>query len=152
MPVPASDRHARTVSIIDHLMATGALLPSRMSSPSTWSPEARLARAVLGQALIEIRDHSDKPEYRRRIVQDLEWIGSNDRSWPYSFLRLCDSLGLEPEYVRRHVAQWMQTVARPQQRLWSAHRLFARSSNDSTRSPAAHSETVRKSRLRAAVE
>ena len=63
-------------------------MPSQMSSDSNWSPATRLAGAVLGQTLMEIRDHFHEPRYRRRISQDLAWVDSNDRRWPYSFVPL----------------------------------------------------------------
>jgi hypothetical protein len=122
MLIPSSNPQLREVSVIEHLMAAGDILPSQVSSRSTWSPERRLAGAVLGQTLVEIRDHSHNLQYQRHIVADLEWVASDDTSWPYSFLRLCEVIGLEPEYVRWRVRQWTQPIPRPRQRRWSVHR------------------------------
>jgi len=118
MPQPQFESEA---SIVGHLLASGEILPSQLASPSAWSPEKKLAGAVLAHTLIEIRDHYRDAHYRRRVTQDLEWVGSDDAQWPYSFIRLCELFGLEVEYVRSIVAKWTQgecSVQRP----WSAHR------------------------------
>ena len=122
MPLPQFDSDGREAGVVGHLLAAGEMLPSQLSSPSDWSPEKKLAGAVLAHTLIEIRDHHRDPHYRRRIAQDLEWVGSDDAEWPYSFVPLCELFGLEPEYVRSVVAKWTQAEAPQQQRPWSAHR------------------------------
>ncbi len=122
MPVPQFESDGRDTSIVGHLLATGEMLPSQMPSPSDWSPEKRLAGAVLAHTLLEIRDHYRAPHYRRRVTQDLEWVGSDDTEWPYSFVPLCELFGLEPEYVRTIVARWIHAETVHQPRPWSAHR------------------------------
>jgi len=67
-------------------------------SPTTFSGEARLALAILQDA-IQIYC---KPEASLRLRREAaSWLGSSDRSWCFSFERICEALGLEPEYVRR---------------------------------------------------
>ena len=122
MPLPQFEPDGRDSSVVGHLLASGEILPSQMPSPSDWSPEKKLAGAVLAHTLLEIRDHHRDAHYRRRVAQDLEWVGSNDTEWPYSFVPLCELFGLEPEYVRGIVARWTQTDTLQQQRPWSAHR------------------------------
>ena len=122
MPLPQFESDGRDAGIVGHLLASGEMLPSQLTSPSDWSPEKKLAGAVLAHTLIEIRDHHSDPHYRRRISQDLEWVSSIDTEWPYSFVPLCELFGLEPEYVRGIVAKWAQGVTVSQQRPWSAHR------------------------------
>ncbi|HVO28302.1 MAG TPA: hypothetical protein VMW56_32265 [Candidatus Margulisiibacteriota bacterium] len=122
MPLPQLEPEVRDTSVVGHLLATGEMLPSQMPSPSDWSPEKKLAGAVLAHTLIEIRDHHGDPQYRRRIAQDLEWVNSDDTEWPYSFVPLCELFGLEPEYVRSTVMRWTQMQPAEPQRPWSAHR------------------------------
>ena len=122
MALPQSEPEGRDPGVIGHWLASGEILPSQGPSPSGWSPEKKLAGAVLAHTLIEIRDHHHEPHYRRRIAQDLEWVNSDDTEWPYSFVRLCDLFGLELEYVRGIVARWTQVKMAQQQRPWSAHR------------------------------
>ncbi len=60
------------LSVIDSLMAGGELLPAQLPVASHWSPEKRLAAAVLASALVEIRDHhgsSGAPPPQRRGVR-----------------------------------------------------------------------------------
>jgi hypothetical protein len=65
-------------------------------------PEGMLAAGVFCQAANDLQ----KFRYERRHTGQLlyrearDWVASNDRSWPYSFLNLCDALHLAPEIVR----------------------------------------------------
>jgi len=88
-------------------MAGGSMMPAQAPTWCFWSPEKRLAGAVLADALIEVRDHRADPKYRRLIAEDLAWIGSNDARKPYSFVRLCQLLNIEPVWVRETVHRWM---------------------------------------------
>lgn len=97
------------LDVLGHLMAGGQLLAAQQPSASDWSPEKKLAGAVLASALVEIRDHHGNPAYRRRIAEDLEWILSEDEQWPYSFRRLCALFDLDRVWVREIVQQWMST-------------------------------------------
>jgi len=121
MHSPTSTPRERDLPTLEHLLASGELLPSQLPSASSWSPEKKLAAAVLGQALIEVRDHHADPHYRRRIAEDLEWIGSDDADWPYAFVPLCELLALEPEYVRATVQRWLATPSSPHRQV-SVHR------------------------------
>jgi hypothetical protein len=103
---PRSASASVGLSVIDGLMAGGELLPAQLPSASHWSPEKRLAAAVLASALVEIRDHHGSPGHRRRITEALEWIALDDGSWPFSFVRLCDLFGLEVDWVRGVIARW----------------------------------------------
>jgi len=107
---------AEESGIIGHLLAGGEMVPAQQASPSTWSPEKKLAAAVLTAALTEIRDHHLDRSYRRRVAEDVAWVSSNDSEWPYSFIPLCELFGLETEYVRGVVRRWLQRTepcARP---------------------------------------
>jgi hypothetical protein len=99
--------------VLDHLLAGGAVVAAQMPSPCRWSPERRLAGAVLASALVEVREHHAKPGYRRAVGKDLEWIFSDDQQWPYSFVRLCEALGVEPDYVRVWVQRWLNAETTP---------------------------------------
>lgn len=95
---------------LEELMAGGCLLPAQTAGWCFWTPEKRLAGAVLAAALIEIRDHHADPKYRRMITEDLVWLRSNDASATYSFIRLCQLLNIEPAWVRETVHRWMAAV------------------------------------------
>lgn len=98
------------MQVIEHLLAGAAILPAQTPTPSQWSPERRLAGAVLAAALAEVRDHHAKASYRRAIDRDLEWIFSDDIQWPFSFVPLCHALAVEPDYVRAMVRRWLSNA------------------------------------------
>ncbi len=103
------------VAVISHLLAGGEIVAAQLPTPSQWSAEKKLAAAVLAGALVEVRDRHDQPHYDRRIQEDLKWIYSDDATWPFSFVRLCQLFGLEPEYVRVVVQRWMAGTTCPRQ-------------------------------------
>lgn len=64
--------------------------------------ERRLMRAVLVDA-IEIylsRIDAESVEARRELAEVRRWFRSGDRTWPFSFERVCEALDLDPERVR----------------------------------------------------
>jgi hypothetical protein len=78
-------------------------------------PEYRLIVAVLEDAVDCYQKHAFARETKARQLFDdaAEWIASDDRHWPYSFVSICDILGLNPEYIRRGLEDWKgrQTIA-----------------------------------------
>jgi hypothetical protein len=74
-----------------------------------WTPEKKLAAAVLASALVEIRDHHGRRAHRSRVTGALDWVRSDDHEWPYAFVRLCDLLNLDADWVRREVRGWVDT-------------------------------------------
>ncbi len=109
----SSDRDVDSVflgdgmSEVEHLMASGEMLPTQLPSHAAWSPCKKLAASVLASALVEIRDHSHDPAYDKRINEDIDWIECGEVEWPFSFLRVCDLLGLDPDWVKTNVQHWM---------------------------------------------
>ena len=70
--------------------------------------ELRLLSAILLEAIhsfskgFEPRRASDRPGTRAYIERQAEtWLFANDRASCFSFLNVCDALGLDPAYVRR---------------------------------------------------
>lgn len=97
--------------VIEELMSSGGMVPAQMPSPSHWTPEVQLAAAVLASALMEIREHCGNPRHRRLVAQDLAWLWSNNTNWPFSFVRICYLLRIEPAWVRRMVKRWQREAA-----------------------------------------
>src|SRR5262249_8502563 len=75
---------------LDLLFASGELLPSQLAVRSVWSPEKKLAAAVLEGALTEIRNYGAGPRRLRALKAALDWVRSDDTSWPYAFRPLCE--------------------------------------------------------------
>jgi hypothetical protein len=72
------------------------MLPSQFFNPqdrSSLQPEKRLMLAVLEDAVGLYTRVPQAPETEA-------WVQADDRSWPYSFVNLCDALGLDRTAVR----------------------------------------------------
>jgi hypothetical protein len=83
----------------------------------TQSPERELAVSVLAQAALDIeRCREARRGRKRRIYREAyNWVASDDRSWPYSFLNLCDAVSLSPAFLRARLlnesaAAWERPV------------------------------------------
>jgi hypothetical protein len=43
----------------------------------------------------------------RRLGREAEqWLFADDPHWPFSFLSVCDALGLSPQYIRQGLKRW----------------------------------------------
>jgi len=89
---------------LDELLATGDGIAS--ASVPTDCGERRLRWAVLIDAIAIYRQGGDgklSAKKRARWLRERKWILSDDTSWPFSFVSICDALGLDPPYLRRLV-------------------------------------------------
>jgi hypothetical protein len=72
-----------------------------------------LAAGVLKQAVRDLRRFRNaKSGTARELYLDAElWLTANDFSWPFSFLNVCQTLGLEPETLRQDLLDdlWLGT-------------------------------------------
>ena len=64
-----------------------------------------LAAGILKQAALDLRRfHGGTSEIEREFYLDAyRWVMSDDCSWPFSFLNVCQALDLIPETVREEV-------------------------------------------------
>ena len=64
-----------------------------------------LADGILKQAALDLRRfHSANSAVEREFYLDAyRWVTSDDCSWPFSFLNVCQSLDLAPETVREEM-------------------------------------------------
>ena len=65
-------------------------------------PEPKLAAAVFYQAVNDLRklQHERRQPGRVLYADARNWVASNNRSWPYSFLNVCDALHLTADLIR----------------------------------------------------
>jgi len=71
------------------------------ASPVRFSGEYRLALAILHDAIqIYCMEGSGRRNLQLRR-EAARWLHSDDRSWCFSFERICETLELEPDCVRR---------------------------------------------------
>ena len=91
---------------VAELFVPDTMLPSQYfdrARRTEYDGERRLMIAVLEDAVDVYRKLAGARDARRQqLFKDAEeWIESPDRSWIFSFLNICDVLGIEPEYLRR---------------------------------------------------
>jgi hypothetical protein len=88
------------------------ILPSqyfeRFQIDASLQPEKRLMLAVLEDAVGTFQKYAIATgrRARRLFAEAEEWFASEDVSWPYAVLNICQALGLEPAYVRRGLMHW----------------------------------------------
>ena len=77
------------------------------SVPSAASlPERALLRAVLQEAILDVRGHAtgmSQKNRRRAAQQAYYWMLSRDVTWPFSFENICALLGFDADCLRRWV-------------------------------------------------
>ena len=68
-----------------------------------WQPERRLMLAVLEDAIDAYVDNvgAQRGNRRVRFNEAANWFRSNDTEWPFSFVCICDALGIDPAVIRR---------------------------------------------------
>ena len=107
----------------------------RLGPDASVVPEKRLLLAVLEEAVVTFQRYvTDTGRRGRRLFREAEeWVGSEQGDWPCSFHNICDSLGLDPAYLRRGLERWRDDQrAHPGLRLPHRHP-FRRLSGSRTR-------------------
>jgi len=71
-------------------------------------PERRLMLAVLEEAVNDHQRHvvASGTAGRRLFCEAHAWIASHDTQWPYSFVNICEALGLDPGALRAGLRRW----------------------------------------------
>lgn len=96
------------------LLEPDTLLPSQffagLRQKAHMSGERRLMIAVLEDGLHCFQKHIDAvdPKARQLFLDAEEWIMSDDQSWFFSFVNVCETLGLDPDYVREGLLKWSE--------------------------------------------
>jgi hypothetical protein len=94
------------------LFEPDALLPAQFYSAfrggSGVRGEKRLMLAVLEDALDCFQKYSSARDGHAQQLFDeaYAWIVSGDRGWFYSYENICDTLEINPEYLRRGLERW----------------------------------------------
>lgn len=98
-----------------------------MRARAVVEPERNLLLAVLTDAIVRYQALACTSDIgRRRDLGEAErWLLSNDRQWPYSFVNVCEALGIEPTSLRGALASWREAHA-PRRTGGSARRSLLR--------------------------
>ena len=78
-------------------------------------PEGRLLWAVLENAVETYMKYATATSRRgQRLFREAEeWIRKDEPTWLYSFVSICQVLGLDPDYVRGGLTRWRETRGAP---------------------------------------
>ena len=78
---------------------------TRLQRGSVWSGEQRLMAAILEDAVaVSSKPGMPRTSKARHVLREtLRWLRSNDRTWTFSFLRICETLDLDPSAIRRAI-------------------------------------------------
>lgn len=92
-------------------LAPDVLVPAQFAAPAPTErldrPEVRLMIAVLEEALATYQRCAAGGHERARAMRDVErWLSSDDPSWLFSFVGICEVLGFQPSQVRDDVERW----------------------------------------------
>ncbi len=95
--------------VSDDILVPDSALPTQFAD--IWhktraiTPERALALAVMWEAVTDLDKFrfATRRRQQRLYWEAYQWVTSNDRSWAYSFLNLCDALNLAAEPVRKQL-------------------------------------------------
>ncbi len=78
-------------------------------------PEKHLQLAVLADAVAtHARTATETTPYAQRLFAEVdEWFACDVAAGPFSFVGICDSLGIEPGYVRRGLCRLQRSDGSP---------------------------------------
>jgi hypothetical protein len=103
-----STMHENSARDLRPVLEPLAVMPIQMAAARASTSSQRLMLAVLREAL---------DDYRRvltaagpggqRVQRELEtWFGSEDLTWPFSFVNICQALGLDVDALRDVLRRW----------------------------------------------
>jgi hypothetical protein len=78
------------------------------SNRGAWSGEARLALALIEDAILTVRatDGVRTARAHRLAAEAWAWLASRDASHPFAFENVCDYLGIDPGWIRRGLTRY----------------------------------------------
>jgi hypothetical protein len=90
--------------------------PLQVAEQLRKQPECRLLWAVLKDGIETYMKYSGATSRRgKRLFAEAErWILQDDPTWLCSFLSICHTLGLEPEYLRVGLKRWRDRGSAPE--------------------------------------
>jgi hypothetical protein len=100
-----------------NLFEPDTLLPAQFFAAFTreggMARERRLMLAVLQDAVECYQKYALARDPRGKQLFDdaAEWIDTDEREWSFSYVNICEVLGLNPEYIRRGLSRWRQSRA-----------------------------------------
>ena len=86
-------------------------------SGATVSREKRLMLAVLENALDSYQKYvfSRDGQGRQLFEEALEWLDSPNNDWLFSFRNICETLDINPDYLRQGLKDWRRRAGLQQE-------------------------------------
>ncbi len=86
-------------------------------SGATVSREKRLMLAVLENALDSYQKYvfAHDGQGRQMFDEAVEWLESTNTEWLFSYRNICETLDINPDYLRRGLDGWKHRAARAKQ-------------------------------------
>ena len=116
------------MQLLEAELAPESILPAQLGDRpfggARIQPEKRLQVAVLADAVLTFhRWAGDERARARRLFMETEaWFASDDADGPFTFITICDSLNLDPTYIRRGLWDWDPSLEATAKRKWSLGR------------------------------
>jgi hypothetical protein len=88
-----------------NLLSTVNVLPAQFfaEARASVSGEKRLLLAVLERAISDLCNTRPSQSSVRDREEARQWVESREESSPYSFIRICEALGLDADVLRRGI-------------------------------------------------
>jgi len=104
---PKGERYLMTIPFEPDVLTSGQY--ADLHRPSAVMPEKRLMLAVLEDAIDAYRGASRVSGRHAEAVagEAWDWISSDDTTWPFSFVRICEVFDIDPDYVRAGLTAWV---------------------------------------------
>ena len=105
-------RGERTPESLADLFTPDIILPEQFFEgarrDSQASGEKALMLAVLEDGIRCFQEHLRNPRSNPRLLsqQAESWIRAVDYDWPFSFVNVCETLGIDPAALRRALLTW----------------------------------------------
>ena len=91
------------------------ILASQWSATPDLSGEQKLCLAILECATKEYLAYSHLSHRRARNISAScrEWFFSDDTTWPFSFINVCQYLHIQPDYIRAGIQRKLDSLSLP---------------------------------------
>ena len=103
---------AKSMTQLAYLMHTeGDIAAEAAQRPCPgMTPDRKLREAHLRRAIADLGYRNEGADGRRIALDAETWIRDDDETWPFSFRRTCEALGVDPSYLRREIAAFMDRL------------------------------------------
>ena len=108
-PAMTNELHRSYDDVLPPPLEPRAMMPAQWFTQrerrNAQSSIRRLMYAILEDAVSVYTSEVRSSRQSRTFQQTRRWIDSQDRTWVFSFLRICEALDLDPDAIRREVRE-----------------------------------------------